>query len=93
MPFAFSCHSSIPAVNDLPRVWMAKSMWQVVPPNAQEVCPDWKSSAVTVPPNGMSKWVCGSMHPGRTYFPDASITRSATTSSDVPICVTVSSSM
>ena len=36
---------------------------------AQEVCPDWKSSAVTVPPNGMSKCVCGSMQPGRTYFP------------------------
>ena len=68
-------------------------MWQVVPPNAHEVCPDWKSSAVIVPPNGMSKCVCGSIQPGRTYFPDASITRSAATSSDVPISVIVSSSM
>ena len=63
LPSAFACQSSMPAVNDFPRVWMAKSMWQVVPPNAQEVCPDSKSSTVTVPPKGMSKCVCGSTHP------------------------------
>jgi hypothetical protein len=46
---------------------------------------DSKSSAVTVPPNGMSRCVCGSTQPGSTYLPDASITRSASTSSDSPI--------
>jgi hypothetical protein len=80
-------------VNDRPRDWMAKSIWHVVPPKAHEVCPDSKSSAVMVPPNGMSKWVCGSMQPGSTYLPSASITRSASTSSDSPISVIVSSSM
>jgi hypothetical protein len=31
-----------------------------------------KSSTVVVPPNGMSRWVCGSMKPGKTYAPEAS---------------------
>lgn len=93
MPFAFACHASIPSVKEWPRTWFAKSMWHVVPPNAHEVWPDWKSSAVTVPPNGMSKCVCGSMQPGRRYLPRASITRSALMSSDSPMSVTVSSSM
>jgi hypothetical protein len=62
-----------------------KSTWHVVPPNAAEVWPDSTSSIVVVPPNGMSRCVCGSTHPGRTYFPDASITLSACMSSDSPI--------
>ena len=56
---------------------MMKSTWQVVPPNAAEVWPDSTSSIVTVPPNGMSRCVCGSTPPGSTYLPPASITLSA----------------
>ena len=66
---------------------MMKSTWQVVPPNAAEVWPDSTSSIVTVPPKGMSRCVCGSTAPGRTYLPVASITLSAWTSSDSPISV------
>src|SRR5687768_11507781 len=33
----------------------------------------------------MSRCVCGSTAPGRTNFPDASITRSASTSNDAPM--------
>ena len=43
--------------NDCPGVWMQKSTWHVVPPNAAAVCPEVTSSIVTVPPNGMSRWV------------------------------------
>ena len=71
---------------------MKKSTWQVVPPKAAAVWPDSTSSIVVVPPNGMSRCVCGSTQPGRTYFPAASITRSASTSSDSPISVIRSSS-
>ena len=61
---------------------MTKSTWQVVPPNAAAVWPDSTSSTVTVPPNGMSRCVCGSIPPGSTYFPEASMTRSASTVSE-----------
>ncbi len=44
-----------------------------------------KSTWQVVPPNGMSRCVCGSTAPGRTYLPDASITMSAGTSIDSPI--------
>ena len=71
---------------------MMKSTWQVVPPNAAAVWPDSTSSIVTVPPNGMSRCVCGSTQPGSTYFPVASITRSASTSRDSPISEIRSSS-
>ena len=71
---------------------MMKSTWVVVPPKAAAVWPDSTSSIVTVPPKGMSRCVCGSTRPGRTYLPLASITLSALTSSDSPISETVSSS-
>ena len=87
LPFAFARHSSTAAAKVEPGGWMMKSTWQVVPPNAAEVWPDSTSSIVTVPPKGMSRWVCGSIPPGRTYFPVASITLSAWTSSDSPISV------
>ena len=45
--------------------WMQKSTWLVVPPNAADVWPDSTSSIVTVPPNGMSRCVCGSTQPGQ----------------------------
>ena len=50
---------------------------QVVPPNAAAIVPVSKSSVDVVPPNGMSRWVWTSMPPGMTYWPDASIVRSA----------------
>ena len=49
--------------------------------------PDVKSSHVVVPPKNISMCVCGSIAPGITIFPDASITLSAVTSSDSPISV------
>ncbi len=92
LPAAFERHSSSAAANVCPCGWMMKSTWQVVPPNAAAVWPDSTSSIVTVPPNGMSRCVCGSTQPGSTYLPPASITLSAGTSSDSPISVIVSSS-
>ena len=65
----------------------------VVPPNAAEVVPEVKSSQVTVPPNGISMWVWGSIAPGITYLPPASITRSASPSSEAPIAAMVSPSI
>ena len=69
LPSAFDRQSSSAAANVWPCGWMTKSTWQVVPPNAAAVCPDSTSSIVTVPPNGMSRCVCGSMQPGSTYLP------------------------
>ena len=84
-PSRFACQPSSASANVWPWPWMQKSTCVVVPPNAAAVCPDSKSSIVTVPPNGMSRCVCGSTAPGSTYFPDASITLSAWTSSASPM--------
>jgi hypothetical protein len=51
--------------------------------------PEVKSSHVVVPPKNISMCVCGSIAPGITYLPAASITLSASKSSDWPIVVTV----
>ena len=72
---------------------MQKSMCVVVPPKAAEVVPEVKSSHVTVPPKYISRCVCGSIAPGKTSFPAASITLSAVTSRDSPISDTVPLSM
>ena len=64
---------------------MQKSTSDVVPPNAAATVPDVKSSHVVVPPKNISMCVCGSIAPGITYLPVASITLSASTSSDSPI--------
>ena len=68
---------------------MQKSISDVVPPNAAETVPDVKSSQVVVPPKNISMCVCGSIAPGITSFPAASMTLSAVTSSDSPIRLTV----
>src|ERR1700678_2088559 len=52
---------------------MAKSIRQVVPPKAAARVPVSKSSALVVPPNGISRVVCPSSPPGKTYRPAASI--------------------
>ena len=52
-----------------PAAGCTKSTWQVVPPRAAARWPDSTSSIVTVPPNGMSRCVCGSTAPGSTYLP------------------------
>ena len=72
---------------------MQKSTCVVVPPRAAARWPDSTSSIVVVPPNGMSRCVCGSTAPGSTYLPEASMTVSAATSSDSPIREIRSSSM
>ena len=56
----------------------------VVPPKAAAVVPEVKSSQVVVPPKNISMCVCGSIAPGITSFPVASITLSASTSSEAP---------
>jgi len=71
---------------------MQKSTIVVVPPNAADTVPEVKSSQLTVPPNGISMCVWGSIAPGSTYLPAASITRSASAGSDRPIIATCSSS-
>ena len=45
-------------------------MIMVVPPAAAASVPVAQSSAVTVPPNGMSMWVWASIKPGMTSLPD-----------------------
>src|SRR5215470_519978 len=52
---------------------MAKSISVVVPPNSAARVPVSKSSALVVPPKGISRCVCTSMPPGITSFPAASI--------------------
>ena len=53
-------------------------MMLVVPPCAAAIVPVRKSSEASVPPNGSSICVWGSMPPGITSFPTASITWSIT---------------
>ncbi len=52
-------------------------MMLVVPPQAAAMEPVFQSSDEVVPMKGMSMWVCGSMAPGRMYFPVASTVSSA----------------
>ncbi len=89
----FSCHVASASGRLCPGSCKQKSTWLVVPPKAAEIVPEVKSSQETVPPNGISMWVCGSIAPGMTYLPLASITLSACMSSDSPMRETLSSSM
>ena len=49
----------------------------VVPPKAAARVPVSKVSLANVPPNGSSMWVWGSIPPGMTHLPVASMTWSA----------------
>ncbi len=89
----FSKYLSSACANVSPGVWMQKSISVVVPPKAAETVPEVKSSHVVVPPKNISRWVWGSIAPGITYFPPASITLSADMSSDSPRSATVPFSM
>ncbi len=80
LPSRLACQSASASAKLWPFPWMQKSTWHVVPPKAAAVWPDVTSSIVVVPPNGMSRCVCGSTRPGSTSFPVASITVSAVTS-------------
>ena len=52
---------------------MPNGTMQVVPPNAAEMVPDSKSSALPAPPQtGWSRWQWASMPPGMTQRPPAS---------------------
>ncbi len=53
---------------------MAKSISVVVPPKAAAMVPVSKSSALVVPPKGISRCVCTSIPPGITKHPAASTT-------------------
>ena len=72
---------------------MQKSISGVVPPNAADTVPEVKSSQLVVPPNGISMCVWGSIAPGITYLPVASISRSAEPLSEVPTAAIVSPSI
>src|ERR1019366_9388097 len=76
---ALACHASSPSRRLLPLDWIAKSMIVVVPPKAAARVPVSKVSTECVPPKGISKGVWPSMAPGMTYWPLASIKRSAPT--------------
>ena len=93
LPAALACQASSPSSVDAPRLWMAKSTMQVVPPNAAARVPVSNVSEDSVPPNGISMWVWGSTPPGITSRPAASMTRSAAISRLRPISATVSPSM
>jgi hypothetical protein len=65
----------------------------VVPPQAAAIEPVFQSSAEVVPMKGISRWVWGSMAPGRMYFPVASTVSSALAASPVPMVLIFSPSM
>src|SRR5215470_3418005 len=85
LPSALACQVSRVSRSDAPLGCTAKSISDVVPPQAAARVPVSKSSAENVPPNGMSRWVCTSMPPGMTYLPVASIDWSARPAKD-PVC-------
>ncbi len=63
-------------------------MMVVVPPATPAAVPVKKSSELTVPMKGISMWVCASMPPGKTYWPDASTTSvPAGTSRSLPMAL------
>src|SRR5579862_3592865 len=77
LPSALACHLSRVASSEVPLAWTAKSMMVVVPPQAAARLPVSNVSTAKVPPNGISMCVCTSIPPGSTYWPVASMTRSA----------------
>src|SRR5579863_519009 len=77
LPAAFCDQVSKPSRSEWPRLWMAKSMIIVVPPQAAAAVPDSNVSTDHVPPNGISMWVWTSIPPGTTSRPSASMRRSA----------------
>ena len=81
-PSALACHASRLSRTFSPVFWTAKSTMVVVPPQAAARVPISKVSEAKVPPKGSSMWVWQSMPPGTTYFPVASMTRSAPDSAD-----------
>src|SRR5215471_5507137 len=85
LPSALAGQVSRVSRSEAPLGCTAKSISDVVPPQAAARVPVSKSSAENVPPNGMSRWVCTSMPPGMTYLPVASIDWSARPAKD-PVC-------
>ena len=77
LPEALRSHFSSVVKRLSPGSWMAQSTTVVMPPAAAAAVPVRKSSAVKVPMNGISKWVCTSMAPGSTYLPAAFTIRGA----------------
>src|SRR5215469_3017037 len=90
LPSALACQASRVSRSEAPLGCTAKSISDVVPPQAAARVPVSKSSAENVPPNGISRWVCTSMPPGMTYLPVASIDRSASPAKE-PVCAGSSS--
>jgi hypothetical protein len=80
---ALRCHSARASASDWPSPWMQKSTIIVVPPASAAAVPVSQSSAVIVPPNGMSMWVWPSMKPGMSSLP-ATSTRSPPSGSVPP---------
>src|SRR5918997_236487 len=89
---ALFVHSSMAPPSVPPSSCRAKSMIMVVPPAAADSVPVAQSSAVTVPPKGMSMWVWASMKPGMTNLPEASTVSAPSAGRSMPTATIFSSS-
>src|SRR5918998_5707671 len=74
LPSALPCHVSTAWASVSSTSCREKSTFVVVPPASRAAVPVSQSSAVTVPPNGMSMCVWPSMNPGMMRAPDTSTT-------------------
>ena len=87
---ALPCHVSTALASVLSGSWSEKSTIVVVPPASAAAVPVSQSSAVTVPPNGMSMCVWPSMKPGITRAPETSTTSAPSRGTSTPIASIVS---
>ena len=88
----FSCHVASASGIDCPGACRQKSISEVVPPNAADTVPEVKSRSDGAAEGHLHVRV-GIHRAWITYFPAASMTRSAVTSSEAPIAVIVSPSI
>ena len=89
---ALPCHVSTASASVPSTSWSEKSTSIVVPPATAAAVPVSQSSAVTVPPNGMSMCVCPSMKPGITRAPETSTTSAPSRGRSTPTASIVSPS-
>src|SRR5215213_9091160 len=79
LPSALSCQRPRASCTEPPVFCTAKSTIVVMPPHAAAIVPVSNVSLDSVPPNGISMWVCTSTPPCTTYLPVASTVTSAAT--------------
>ena len=90
LPSALPCQVSTASPSVPSGSWSEKSTSVVVPPATAAAVPVFQSSAVTVPPNGMSRWVCPSMKPGISRAPETSTTSAPSRGRSTPTASIVS---